>query len=686
VHSAEIGEVMSNPFYTEFNTPFGVMPFDKITNEHYLPALDEAMKRHSAEIEAIKNNSEEESFENVIEAFEKSGSMLGAVSSAFFNLNSANTNDEMTEIAKEFSPKLTAHSNGIRLDEGIFKKVKKVYDNKSSLDLTVEQTTLLEKFYKDFVRNGALLNEEQKTKLKSIDEELSKLGIQFSDNVLKETNEFEMVLENVSDLDGLPEGAIEAASMIAKEKGHEGKWCVTLDYPSYIPFVTYATNRALREKLAKEMSSRGAKGNERDNKEIVKKIANLRHERANILGYTTHADFTLEQRMALKADNVINLLNDLKGKAFPAAKEHIEEIKSFAKNLDGLEDLQAWDYAFYFEKLKKEKYSIDDEMLKPYFKLENVLDGVFQVANKLFGLTFEERTDIPKYHEDVITYEVKDADGNHVSVFYGDYFPRASKRGGAWMTLFREQHMEGSTDVRPHVANVCNFTKPTDSKPSLLTFNEVTTLFHEFGHGLHGMLSKCKYETLAGTNVYWDFVELPSQILENWAYEKECLDLFAKHYETGELIPGELVEKLKASANFGEGRATLRQLSFALLDLSWHAKDPSGITDISKHEEEATESVRLLPKVEGAYSSTAFGHIFAGGYSAGYYSYKWAEVLDADAFEVFKTKGIFDRSTADSFRENILERGGTEHPMELYKKFRGQEPTPDALLRRGGLL
>lgn len=677
---------MSNPFFNDFDTPFGTVPFDKVSNEHYLPALEEAMKRHKEEIEAIKNNTDEPSFENVIEAFEKSGAMLGSVSAVFFNLNSANTNDEMTEIAKEFSPKLTSHSNSIRLDEGLFAKVKDVYDKKESLDLTLEQTTLLEKFYKDFVRNGALLNEEQKTAVKSIDEELSKLGVQFSDNILKETNEFMMILDSVEDLDGLPEGAIEAAAMTAKEKGHEGKWVITLDYPSYIPFVTYAKNRSLREKLAKAMGTRGCKGNERDNKEIVKRIATLRHERAQILGYNTHADFTLEQRMALKADNVFNLLNDLKDKAFPAAQDHINEVKEFAKKLDGIEDLQSWDYAYYFEKLKKEKYSIDDEMLKPYFKLENVIDGVFKVANKLFGLTFEERTDIPKYHEDVITYEVKDADGNHVSIFYGDYFPRPSKRGGAWMTLFREQYMDGSTDVRPHVANVCNFTKPTDSKPSLLTFNEVTTLFHEFGHGLHGMLSKCKYETLAGTNVFWDFVELPSQILENWAFEKECLDLFAKHYETGELIPAELVEKLKASANFGEGRATLRQLSFALLDMSWHSKNPSSISNVAEHEEEATSGVRLLPKVEGTCTSTAFSHIFAGGYSAGYYSYKWAEVLDADAFEVFKNNGIFDKKTADSFRENILERGGTEHPMELYKKFRGQEPTPDALLRRGGLL
>lgn len=677
---------MKNPFLQEFNTPFGVVPFDKITNEHYLPALEEAIKLHKAEVSAIKENDEEESFENVIEAFEKSGKLLGSVAATFFNLHSANTNDEMTDIAKEFSPKMTAHNNDIKLDEVLFAKIKKVYDKKDSLSLTKEQDTLLEKFYKDFVRNGALLNEDQKNELRGIDDELSKLGLQFSDNLLKETNDYKLVIEDENDLAGLPESAVEAAAMVAKENDLEGKWVFTLDYPSYVPFVTYSSRRELREEISKAFGSRCSKGNERDNKEIVKKIANLRFKRANLLGYKTHADFTLENRMALHSDNVFNLLNDLKEKALPAAQTHIEEIKNFASKLDGITDLKSWDYAYYFEKLKKEKYSIDDEMLKPYFKLENVLNGVFSVAEKLFGLKFEERNDIPKYHEDVITYEVKDQDDNHVAIFYGDYFPRAGKRGGAWMTLFREQHMDGATDMRPHVANVCNFTKPTETKPSLLTFGEVTTLFHEFGHGLHGMLSKCKYETLAGTNVFWDFVELPSQILENWAYEKECLDLFAKHYETGELIPVELVEKLKESANFGEGRATLRQLSFGLLDMSWHSNDPSAISDIESHEENVTSDIRLLPKVEGQISSTAFGHIFAGGYSAGYYSYKWAEVLDADAFEYFKSEGIFSQNIAKKFQENILEKGGSEHPMELYKKFRGQEPTSDALLRRGGLI
>ena len=681
-----IGDSMSNPFLTEYKTPFGAVPFGEIKNEHYLPALAKAIEELNSEIEEIKKCSDSPTFENTIEKYATSGELLGKVSGVFFNLHSAHTNDEMTEIAKDFAPKLTAATNNIRLDAKLFERIKSVYDNKSSLNLTEEQSTLLEKSYKDFVRNGALLKDEQKNEVRAIDEELSTLGLKFSDNVLKETNEYKLVIDKIDDLKGLPESIIEAAAMTATEKDLDGKWVFTLDYTSYGPFVTYCENRALREEISRAASKKACKGDERDNQEIIKRIAVLRHKRANILGYTTHADFVLEERMALKASNVFGLLNDLKEKAMPAAKEHIDDIKAFAKKLDGITDLMPWDYSYYFEKLKKEKYSIDDEMLRPYFKLENVIDGIFQVAKKLYGLNFSIRNDIPKYHEDVITYEVTDDSGAHVALFYGDYFPRASKRSGAWMTLFREQHMNGNEDVRPHVANVCNFTKPTKTKPSLLTFNEVTTLFHEFGHGLHGMLSKCKYETLAGTNVFWDFVELPSQIIENWAYEKECLDLFAKHYETGELIPAELVEKVKTSANFGEGQGTLRQLSFGLLDMSWHSEDPSSITSVEDHEEKAMRDVRLLPKIDGGISSTAFGHIFAGGYSAGYYSYKWAEVLDADAFEYFKEKGIFNTEVATLFKENILEKGGSEHPMKLYKKFRGHEPKVDALLRRSGLL
>ncbi|EQC49577.1 peptidase family M3 [Bacteriovorax sp. BSW11_IV] len=675
-----------NPFFEKFDTPFEAIPFDKIKNEHYLPALEKAIVDAKAEIEAIKNNTEEETFENVIEAFDKVGLLLDTVAYTFSNLTSAETNDEMTEIDKVFSPKLTEFGNDVTLDAGLFAKIKKVWDKKDSLNLTGEQMTLLEKNYKSFTRNGALLSDEKKDKLRAIDTELSTLGIQFSDNVLKETNSFEMVLDNKDDLAGLPEGVIEAAAMTATEKGHEGKWVFTLQYPSYVPFVTYASNRALREKMSRAFASKCCKGDERDNQEIVKRIANLRFERANLLGYKTHADFVLEERMAQNADNVFTLLNKLKDKGLPAAKAHVVEVADYAKQLDGIEELMPWDYGYYFEKLKKERYSIDDEMLKPYFKLENVIDGVFKVANKLYGLTFEERHDIPKYHKDVMTYEVKDEDGKHISLFYADFFPRAGKRGGAWMTMFREQHQHHGKDVRPLISNVCNFTKPTETKPSLLTFGEVTTLFHEFGHGLHGMLSNCKYKSLAGTNVFWDFVELPSQVLENWAYEKECLDLFAKHYQTGELIPEELVQKLKDSANFGEGYMTIRQLTFGLLDMAWHSGNPSDISDVMAFEAKATESVKLLPKIPGTSSSCAFSHIFAGGYSAGYYSYKWAEVLDADAFEYFKENGIFNKEIGKKFRDNVLSRGGSEHPMELYKKFRGAEPNTDALLRRAGLI
>lgn len=677
---------MSNPFLKEYTTPFQTVPFHEIKTEHYLPALEVGIEELKNDVLKIKENKEEPTFENTLEPFASMGKTLSKVSSVFFNMHSAHTNDDITEIAKAFAPKMTAAYNDVKLDAELFARIKKVYDKKDSLKLTTEQATLLEKSYKDFVRNGALLNEDQKNELRKIDEELSTLGLKFSDNVLKETNEYKLVIENEADLKGLPESVIEAASMTATEKGDEGKWVFTLDYSSLGPFLTYCDNRSLREEMSRASGKKACKGNDRDNKDIVKRIANLRFKRANLLGYKTHADFVLEERMALSASNVFGLLNDLKDKAMPAAIKHIDEIKAYAKQLHGIEELMPWDYSYYFEKLKKEKYSIDDEMLRPYFKLENVLDGIFKVANKLFGLTFIERNDIPKYHEDVITYEVKDASGNHIAVFYGDYFPRASKRSGAWMTLFREQHFDHGTDLRPHVANVCNFTKPTKTKPSLLRFDEVTTLFHEFGHGLHGMLSKCHYEALSGTNVFWDFVELPSQIMENWAYEKECLDLFAKHYETGELIPAELVEKVKESSNFGEGQMTLRQLSFGLLDMSWHSVDPSAISDVASHEETAMKPVRLLPKIDGAMSSTSFSHIFAGGYSAGYYSYKWAEVLDADAFEFFKEKGIFNKEVANSFRENILEKGGSEHPMKLYKQFRGHEPKVDALLRRGGLL
>lgn len=676
-----------NPLLYKYETPFETVPFDQIKPEHFLPALQEAIKSGKEDIEKIKNSGEKPTFANVCEAMEYAGELVGKVASVFYNLHSAESNDELQNIAKEFSPLITEYSNDIQLDEKLFERVKAVYEQRNSLNLNTEEMRLLEKQFKSFVRNGALLNESQKEELRKIDRELSELGLHFGDNVLKETNDFLMILDSEEDLKGLPESAIEASKHLAEEKGEEGKYAVNLDYPSFIPFMTYAENRVLREKLYRAFSSKAFKGNDFDNQEIVKKIAGLRHKRANLLGYATHADFVLEERMAEKPQKVTEFLDNLLDKAKPVAMKEMAELKEFAQKNGGPkpEEFMAWDYAFWTEKIKKEKFSFDAEELKPYFQLEKVVDGVFQVAKKLFGINFKERRDIPVYHKDVTAYEVSDEEGRHVGVFYADFFPRAGKRAGAWMTSYRDQHKVNGSDVRPHVSIVCNFTKPTPSKPSLLTFNEVTTLFHEFGHSLHGLLSKCTYESLAGTSVYWDFVELPSQVLENWAYEKECLDLFAEHYETGEKIPEHLIEKIKITSNFHEGRQTIRQLSFGLLDMAWHGQDPSEVKDVGAFENKAMAPCELFPHVDGTNMSVSFSHIFRGGYSAGYYSYKWAEVLDADAFEAFKENGIFNKDIADKFKHNILEKGGSEHPMDLYIAFRGQEPRPDALLKRAGL-
>lgn len=669
-----------------FKTPFETVPFDQIKPSDFLPALKETIALAKNRVEAIKNNTETANFNNVVVALEAISPELDVVSSVFFNLHGAESNDEIRNLAKEISPLLTEFSNDVSLDEGLFKKVKMVWDNKASFNLNDEQMMLLEKSYKSFVRNGANLNSADKEKLREISKKLSTLSLHFSDNVLKETQKFTLIIENKDDLKGLPEGAIDAAAETAKEKGKEGKWVFTLDYPSVIPFLTYAENRELRKQLFLANSTKAFKGDDLDNKNIIKEITTLRHEKAKLLGYNTHADFVLEERMASKPSNVTSFLNNLLDHALPAAKEEMEELRAYAKKL-GLEDeLQKWDYAFYAEKLKMEKYQVDDEMLKPYFKLENVVEGVFKVAQKLYGLTFKKRTDIPVYHPDVTAFEVLNENGEHVAVFYQDYFPRPGKRNGAWMTSFRGQKVEGGKNVRPHVSIVCNFTKPTATKPSLLTFNEVTTLFHEFGHALHGMLANTTYESLSGTNVYWDFVELPSQVMENWAYEKECLDLFAEHFETKEKIPADLMKKIKDSANFHEGRNTLRQLSLALLDMAWHSGDPAAVSDIEKFETEQVAKTDLMPTVKGTSISAAFSHIFSGGYSAGYYSYKWAEVLDADAFEYFKENGIFNKEVANKFKDNVLSKGGSIHPMKLYTQFRGKEPNPDALLRRSGLL
>ena len=669
----------------KFQTKYDTAPFSQIKMEDYYPAFIENIASAKAEIDAIINNPEVPTFQNTIETLEFSGYALERLSSIFFNLNSAETSEEMQKIAQEVTPLLTEFSNDITLNEALFAKIKSVYRQKNSLNLTTEQTTLLDKKFKSFSRNGALLSEDKKAKLREIDTELAKLKLTFSENVLAETNNYQLHITNEADLKGLPDGVIEAAKSEAKSKELKG-WIFTLDYPSYLPFVTYADNRELRKEIAIAAGKKAFQNNEFDNQEITLKIAKLRFYRANLLGYETHSHFVLEERMAQNPDKVKSFLNDLLSKAKPAAEREFAELTAFAKELDGIERLEKWDGAYYSEKLKQKLFDLDDEKLKPYFQLSTVLNGAFIIAEKLYGLTFIEVFDIDKYHSDVTTYEVKDEFGELVSIFYADFFPRKGKRNGAWMTSFKSQYIKEGKNERPHISNVCNFTKPTETKPSLLTFNEVTTLFHEFGHGLHGMLANTVYPSLSGTSVYWDFVELPSQVMENWCYEPEALALFAKHYETGEIIPQEYVNKIKESASFQEGMATLRQLSFGLLDIAFHSNNPTEITDIKAFEKTAFEPTTLYPDVEENCMSVSFSHIFAGGYSSGYYSYKWAEVLDADAFAYFQENGIFNKEVATKFKEYVLSKGGTELPMELYKRFRGQEPKPEALLKRAGLI
>ncbi len=674
-----------NVLTQKFTTKHDTAPFSRIKNEDFMPAFKEGIEVARKEIDAITNNPDAPTFDNTIAAMSFGGEMLERVSSIFFNLHSAETNDEIQKIAMEVSPLLSEFGNDVRLNKALFERVKAVYDMKGSLDLTPEQTTLLDKKYKSFSRNGANLPEDKKTRLREIDKELSKLSLEFGENVLAETNAYQLHITDEKDLSGLPEGAVEAAHELAMSLEKEG-WVFTLDHPSYIPFMTYADNRELRKKLAIAFGAKAFQGNEYDNQPIVLDIVRLRHERANLLGYNSHADFVLEERMAETPGKVKSFLNDLLEKAKPAAEKEFAELTAFAKELDGIDQLEKWDGAYYSEKLKQKLFNLDDEKLKPYFKLENVLNGAFTIAGKLYGLKFNEVHNIDKYHKDVTTYEVTDETGNLNSIFYADFFPRKGKRNGAWMTSFKPQYIENGVNQRPHVSIVCNFTKPTETKPSLLTFNEVTTLFHEFGHALHGMLANTVYPSLSGTSVYWDFVELPSQVMENWCYEPEALALFARHYQTGEMIPMEYIEKIKDSASFQEGMATMRQLSFGLLDMGWHSGDPTSITDLKSFETAQFANTQLYPDVKENAMSTSFSHIFQGGYSSGYYSYKWAEVLDADAFEFFKEKGIFDRETANKFKDNILSKGGTEHPMLLYKRFRGQEPKPEALLKRAGLI
>ncbi|AOR27815.1 peptidase, M3 family [Formosa sp. Hel1_33_131] len=670
---------------SRFDTPYNTAPFSKIKTDAFLPSFVKAIETAKKEIDQIVENKAAPTFENTIEALDYTGEQLDRISSIFFNLNAAETNEDIQKIAQEVSPLLTEFSNDVALNTALFERVKSVYNTKASLSLTEEQKTLLDKKYKGFSRNGANLNADQKEILRVIDKEQSQLQLTFGENILAETNRYELLITEVSDLEGLPEGAIEAAKQMAEEKDKKG-WLLTLDYPSYVPFMTYAKNRNLRKQLALAFGQKGFQNDNLDNQDIVLKITQLRYKRAQLLGYETHAHFVLEERMAKTPETVRTFLEDLLEKAQPAAKKEFEELENFAKNLDNIDRLEKWDSAYYSEKLKQERFNFDDEQLKPYFKLENVIEGAFTVAQKLFGLQFVQTDTIDTYHKDVMTYKVEDSKQNLVAIFYADFFPRAGKRNGAWMTSYKSQYVKNTKNERPHVSIVCNFTKPTSTKPSLLTFNEVTTLFHEFGHALHGMLADTIYPSLSGTSVAWDFVELPSQIMENWCYEKEALALFAKHYKTGESIPMELIDKIKAASTFQQGMQTLRQLSFGLLDMSWHGVDPTEITNVKQHETAAFLETQLFPDVAENCMSTAFAHIFQGGYSSGYYSYKWAEVLDADAFEYFKENDLFDPEIAAAFKTHVLSKGGTQDPLELYVKFRGQKPKAEALLKRSGLL
>lgn len=680
--TAEKGSV----FYTEYDTPYGVPPFDKITEEDYRPAFAYGMEQHAKEIDSIANNPEAPTFENTLVALDNSGMILERVSSAFFALEGAEKTDTIEQIAIEISPKLSEHNDNIYLNQQLFERIKTLYDQAKNLNLTTEQTQLLNKYYKRFVRGGILLNDSAKQRLREINKELSALTLQYGNNVLKETNNYTLVIEDKKDLSGLPDAVVAAAAETAKAKGLEGKWVFTLQKPSWIPFLQYADNRALREKLYKAMYMRGDNDNEYDNKEIVNKIVNLRIEKAKLMGYNTYADFVLEETMAKTPKAVYDLLNTIWSYALPQAKKEAAELQALIDKEGGKFKLQSWDWWYYAEKLRKEKYALDEAEIKPYFKMENVREGIFTVANKLYGLNFKKIDNIPVYNPEVETYEVTDADGSFLAVFYTDYFPRPGKSGGAWMGTFREQWVENGVDIRPLVYNVGNFTRPTEQLPSLLTLDEVETMFHEFGHALHGMLSKVNYKGVSCTNVYRDFVELPSQINEHWAFHPEVLKLYAKHYQTGETIPDALIDKITKSTYFNQGFMTTELVAAALLDMDWHTQTQQQTFDVRKFEEESMKKIGLIPEIIPRYRSTYFTHIFSGGYSAGYYSYLWSEVLDADAFQPFAEKGIFDRETAQSFRENILSKGGSDEPMKLYIRYRGAEPNPIYLLKNRGFV
>lgn len=676
-----------NPFFAEWTTPFGAPPFDHIKVEHFKPAILEGIKRHNEEIKAIVENPEPPTFANTVEALDRSGLFLDRVQKVMENLLSANTSDELQAVAQELAPTLSAHNDEIFLNPKLFARLKAVYEQRDRLELNPEQRQLLERYYRDFVRAGANLDETKKARLKEINQELSVLELKFADNVLKDTNAFELVIDNPADLEGLPPNVIAAAAEAAKERGKEGKWVFTLQKPSMIPFLQYSPRRELREKIFKAYINRGNNGNAYDNKAIIARAIALRIEKANLLGYKTWADYVLEENMAKNPENVYKFLNQIWTPALKKAKEEAAELQKLIKAEGHNFKLEPWDWWYYAEKLRKKKYDLDEEMLRPYFKLENVIDGVFMLANKLYGLQFVERKDIPVYHPDVRVFEVKEADGTHVGLLYTDYFPRASKGAGAWMNALRDEYKIDGKKITPLILNCGNFTKPTPNQPSLLTWEEVNTLFHEFGHALHGLLSDCTYIRLTGTNVPRDFVELPSQIMENWVAETEFLKLFARHYQTGQPIPDELVAKIKNAQYFNQGFATVEYLAACFLDMDWHTlTEPIKAEDVMKFEEKSLNRIGLIPEIVVRYRSPYFSHIFANDYYAGYYSYIWAEVLDADAFQAFKEKGIFDQATARAFREKILARGGSEDPMTLYVMFRGREPKIEPMLQRRGLL
>ena len=671
---------MTNPLIAEFKTNFEATPFSKIKIADFIPSIKKTITVGLDEINSIINQKEVPSFKNTIEAIEKCGSLVGRNATILFNLNSAETNDELQGIAKAVAPLLSKFQNDIRLNEDLFKRIQFVYKNEDRKILNTEQITLLEKEYKGFVRNGALLDNKAKIKLRNIDMQLAELSLKFGENVLADTQNYQLHIKNKKKLKGLPISSIEMAESIAKNQNKKG-WIFTLDYPSYIPFITYADDRKLRKEINLAFSNRGFRENENNNTNIKLQIIDLRQKRASLLGYNSHANFVLEERMAESEENVQKFLDDLTKKSKPFAKKEWVSMQAFAKKYLNIEKIEKWDFAFVSEKLKEVEFDLNEEELKPYFQLDNVLSGLFEIANRLYGMKFIENKKLDSYHDEVKVFEVY-KNNNFYALLYTDFFPRTGKRSGAWMTSYRSQ----KRNQRPHISIVCNFPRPTSNLPSLLTFQDVRTLFHEFGHALHGISANTNYSALSGTNVYWDFVELPSQIMENWCYETEALNLFAKHFKKQDLIPQDLIKKIKKAAYFQQGLQTLRQLSFSYLDLSYHNSNASKIKDVKKHEITEIKNLQFTKDIPGNCMSTSFSHIFQGGYAAGYYSYKWAEVLDADAFELFSKNGIFDSDIAKSFFENILSKGGTEHPMVLYKKFRGKKPDSSALLRRSGLI